>query len=1025
MKLIEKEIEFQRKEKIELNKLIEQIEVNIQNNFNDINNNKLAIETLKTSILDEKQQVLLITNKYEDNLLNSLIKVFTLGFINSEKIKKIKISQINKKIDSIEKNITSIETNILEIILVMNQKKLEKSNILKQIDILINKIKELENQFIIKLYKFRDELVSFQNKIISYSNCKYINQYIKIDFENQLEIILHERKIYFNHERIKNDIIELISFKKNIDKWVENSNLLFIKNEKILEKDFFDTIESKPLTDKQKDAVLTNEVNNLVLAGAGSGKTSVVVAKVCYLDNKNIVNLDEILILAFNKKAQEELEERFNAKNKSVEVRTFHSFGLSIIGRVTNEKPDICKMSESSNNMNIFLENTIRELIKKDDIFQTKFLEFNAYFKIPYVDENDFNNLGEYYDYQNNYDMKTLKQQLIDKTKRDSDGRITFNRETVKSYQELMIANFFTLNCIDYMYEASYKYNTATANKRQYKPDFYLPEYDIYIEHFGIDREGKTAPYVKNKEYLDGIEWKVNLHKQNDTKLIQTFSYEFNENHLLDSLKEKLLSHGVKLRDLPKDEIINLLNASIEDKTFTKLFSTFMNHFKSNRHNIKSLLIENKEVKRTYLFLEIFEFIYNKYIEFQQNNNCIDFDDMIVKALEFVEDGSYKHHYKHIFIDEFQDISTTRSNLIKELLSQNKCSLTVVGDDWQSINRFAGSNIEIIQKFEEIFGYSKTVALDYSFRFDDQVSQVASNFIQKNPYQLIKEIKTIKQQQHNKFSICVYWNSSDGNKIEQTINDLTSILNLIVKKEGNLLKTVKILDRYNFNLKGIENINNSYSTLDINFTSVHSSKGLEADYIIVLNVISGKYGFPSKIEDDPILNVVTPASDDFADAEERRLFYVALTRTKGTIFLLSDIYHKSIFLEEIIEDNEDKIYFLNDPKIKLINCPECKIGLLKKRSTSTIDKKDRFFYGCSNFPRCEYTERVHYCPECQTEMYKDLDKKISICKNDDCNFESELCEVCNDYMVERNGQYGRFLGCLGYPKCNHSKKILK
>ncbi len=98
---------------------------------------------------------------------------------------------------------------------------------------------------------------------------------------------------------------------------------------------------------------------------------------------------------------------------------------------------------------------------------------------------------------------------------------------------------------------------------------------------------------------------------------------------------------------------------------------------------------------------------------------------------------------------------------------------------------------------------------------------------------------------------------------------------------------------------------------------------------------------------------------------------------------------------------------------------------MKKRSTSTIDKKDRFFYGCSNFPRCEYTERVHYCPECQTEMYKDLDKKISICKNDDCNFESELCEVCNDYMVERNGQYGRFLGCLGYPKCNHSKKILK
>ena len=586
----------------------------------------------------------------------------------------------------------------------------------------------------------------------------------------------------------------------------------------------------------------------------------------------------------------------------------------------------------------------------------------------------------------------------------------------------MIIANYLTLNGINYIYENPYKFNTSTSNYRQYKPDFYLPDYDVYIEHFGIDRNGNTALYIDSVKYNQERKWKIDLHRTNGTNLIETFSYEYNENNLLSSLKKKLEFYNVEFKELDKKQLIELLEAAVEDNSFTKLFSTFLNHFKSNRYDINKLLIEQKEDKRNKLFLDIFYAIYSKYVEYQKEHSCIDFDDMIIKAIEYVEDNQYQHRFKHIFIDEFQDISTTRCNLIKELLNQNECSLTVVGDDWQSINRFAGSNISIIQNFGEIFGYSKTVALDYSFRFDDQVSFVASNFVQKNPLQLHKEIKTIKKQLHNKFSICVYWTSSDSTKIENTLNDLNTIMNLIVKKEGNTLKSVKILDRYNFNLKGLESISYRFPTLKIDFTSVHSSKGLEADYVIVLNLSSGKFGFPSKIEDDPVLNIVIPESDDYLDAEERRLFYVALTRTRGTIFLLGDIYHKSPFLEEIHTDNEDKVYFLNDPKIKLINCPECKIGLLKKR-TSINNSKDKHFYGCSNFPRCEYTERVHYCPECKSEMYKDIDNKISKCKNNECDFESELCDNCNDYMIEREGQYGRFLGCLSYPKCTHSKKI--
>lgn len=1025
MKELEKKIDLKSKEKINIKSLISKLDEDIKNINNiQLNLNKNIIE-LNNKINDELNNINQIQKDYKESFFSKLIKIISLGYIDNQKIKEIKISLVNKKINEYKINIAIKSKDIDKLKQDYSFKESEKTLNNGLISRIIYEISILEKEFNEKLLKFRDELISLQNELIYFSTKRYINQYDKEKYKLRLNLLLKDREEYFQHIKIKSDLLELIDFRTNSSDWVEKKNIQFIITTKIKDKNFFDTIESKPLTDKQIDAVLVNEINNLILAGAGSGKTSVVVAKVCFLIKEKIVNPKEILILAFNKKAQEELAERFKKKDIEVKVKTFHSYGLGIIGKVTNSKPDICKLSESSNNMNVFIDKTIKELIHKDSNFLVNFLEFNAFFKIPYKDENEFENLGEYYDYQNNYDMKTLKQQLNEKIKKDNKEReelITLSKETVKSYQELIIANYLTLNGINYIYENPYKFNTSSSNYRQYKPDFYLPDYDVYIEHFGIDRNGNTASYIDSVKYNKEREWKIDLHRTNGTNLIETFSYEYNENTLQISLKKKLEFYNVEFKELSREQIIKLLEATIEDKTFTKLFSTFLNHFKSNRHDINKLLTEQKDNKRNKLFLEIFNAIYFKYVEYQKQHNCIDFDDMIIKAIEYVEKNQYQHRFKHIFIDEFQDISTTRCNLIRELLNQNQCSLTVVGDDWQSINRFAGSNISIIQNFGEIFGYSKTVALDYSFRFDDQVSFVASNFVQKNPLQLKKEIKTIKKQLHNKFSICVYWNSSDGTKVENTLNDLNSILSLIVKKEGNISKSVKILDRYNFNLKGLESITYKFSTLKIDFTSVHSSKGLEADYVIVLNLSSGKFGFPSRIEDDPILNIVIPESDDYLDAEERRLFYVALTRTRGTIFLLGDIYHKSPFLEEIYLDNEDKVYFFNDPKIKLVNCPECKIGLLKKR-ISTNNSKDKHFYGCSNFPRCEYTERVHYCPECNSEMYKDIDKQISKCKNDECDFESELCSDCNDYMIEREGKYGTFLGCLSYPQCTNTKKI--
>ncbi len=553
-----------------------------------------------------------------------------------------------------------------------------------------------------------------------------------------------------------------------------------------------------------------------------------------------------------------------------------------------------------------------------------------------------------------------------------------------------------------------------------------MPDYGIYIEHFGIDRDNRTAPFVNNKEYLEGIEWKRELHKTNETILVETFSYEFTENNLLKRLKEKLLKNNVEFRELEQAEIAELLKEPIENNKFTKLFTTFLNHYKSNRMTLEDIKEKSKEIERSSLFIKLFEFIFKEYQEFQERNNCIDFDDMIIEALNNINEGKYNHGFKHIFIDEFQDISTTRALLIKALLPLNNTSITAVGDDWQSINRFAGSNIKIIQDFEKTFGISETISLDYTFRFDNNISELASDFIQKNPNQLKKEIKTIKKQELNKFSICLYWTT--GN----IIADIENVLDLIVKKEKEKKKSIMILARYNF-LLHIKDENNKqkiylkkyfsqrYTTLNISTSSVHSSKGNEADYVIILNIDNGKFGFPSKVEDDPILSIVVPEGDDFEDAEERRLFYVALTRTKGTLFLLGNMYSKSVFIDEVIENYKDEIYFLNDPKMKLLNCPECKTGLLKKRTGS--NDKSKHFYGCSNFPRCKFTENVHYCPQCNNETIKDYDKKVAKCTDADCDFESTLCVKCNGYMIKRKGKYGEFLGCANYPKCNYSVKI--
>ncbi len=927
-----------------------------------------------------------------------------------------------KVIEALSIGFIKYDRKYTEIIHELKTKILEISNTINVVDkdlqLKNEEIFKLKEEFNNKLNTLKLKLEQFQSNLIKLAEFTYINDCTKTKLIIKLNNIVGENSKYILHDNIKSSINELIAFIKSPEEWIFSKNLEFVKNEKIREKQFFDTIESNPLTEKQKDAVLVNENNNLILAGAGSGKTSVIVAKVVYLLKKNILHPNELLILAFNKNAQVELSDRFKEKGLHVKIKTFHSFGLGVIAKAMAQKPNLCSITESQTNMTKFIKDTIHNLMASMSVFLENFLDFVAYLSIPYKSESEFNSLGEYYDYQSSYDMETLKHEVKVKEAHQGENKITLKKETVKSHQELLIANSLTLNGIKYLYEEPYKYKTSTIKKGQYRPDFYLPEYDLYIEHFGIDKNNNTASYIDNKEYLDDMEWKIEQHKKNNTILVQTFSYEFTERNSIPLLKEKLLPHNVIFRKLNYAEMLELIKQSNENDRFTKLFTSFLTHYKSNMHTLDEIKEKSKS-ERSSLFIKLFEFIFKEYRNFQERYNCIDFDDMIIKALNAIDNHKYKHGFKHIFIDEFQDISTTRATLIKKLLLQGDVSLTAVGDDWQSINRFAGGNIKIIGDFKKMYGVSKTIALDYTFRFNDKVSKIASDFVQKNPHQIKKTIQTVKRQKSDEFSILLFWNTGDIQ------SDLIKIIDFIASKEKNTdQKQVLVLARYNFLLTNkLKNLKKKYPNLNIIFSTVHSSKGNEADYVIVLNLNKGEFGFPSKIEDDPILNMVIPEGDEFEDAEERRLFYVALTRTKEAVFLLSDRYNKSPFIDEFIENYKDDIFFINDPKIRVMNCPECKTGVLRKRIKPR--DKNKSFYGCSNFPRCKYTEDVHYCPECNEEILKNIKEGMARCTSDSCDFERILCIECGGYMIERDSKYGLFLGCENFPKCTHKSNIIE
>jgi DNA helicase IV len=598
-------------------------------------------------------------------------------------------------------------------------------------------------------------------------------------------------------------------------------------------------------------------------------------------------------------------------KPEGILIYTFHAYGKEIIRSVENRVPSISKFADSKKvQISKLFSEIIGELISSDPQFLRNWIEYLTIYKKPLI-------CLERISSQSDYDLYLS---ALGAKRKQGEQRLVINTldgNEVKSIEEARIANWLYLKGVNYKYEKPYKIGTATEHRRQYYPDFYYPEANLYHEHFALNREGQAPPFFK--DYVQGVNWKRNTHQANNTNLIETYSYQVREGTIFNTLEKHLIEHGVKFNPLTLDQLKSKLKEIFNPKSDFQLFTTFLQHFKSNNECIKSLKIaiegEEFDRNRNLVFLNVFERFYGMYQQKLSDHQEIDFQDMLHIASDYLESSKFSPNLKFVLVDEFQDMSYDKKRFLSSIVNQNdRVYLFAVGDDWQSIYRFSGADISVMTNFSkhyvEFHGGVYRDTLCQTFRCSQIISDTTAEFIQRNPMQIKKDVISCNNFEQSEIRICKYKYRNDyEDKLKAIIIEQDQMA-----KKNNEEIDILLLGRYNFVnpsevLKSFE-ISNLERT-SVKFMTIHKSKGLEADYVILLRLEGGEYGFPCFVQDDPILQFVLPEPEPMDLSEERRLLYVALTRAKRSVYIMQNERSQSAFTEELNqllgEHSEEKV----------------------------------------------------------------------------------------------------------------------
>ena len=737
------------------------------------------------------------------------------------------------------------------------------------------------------------------------------------------------------------------------------------------------------LTGEQAEAVATDEDVTLVLAGAGTGKTSVIVGKLAHLVRDRGISAEETLVLAYNRKAAREIRERLTSDLEGAHVSTFHSLGRRIISE-SNVAPTISRLAGDQFAFTSAIDG-ILQLLLHDPAQSRSLAEFIAYRQAPYRSAFEFRSRTEYDEYVRSIELRTLSGDLV------------------KSYEELVIANYLTEYGVEFNYERPYGVRTASRRHRQYQPDFYLPEHDVYIEHFALDREGN--PPHGWTGYAEGVAWKREIHERYQTKLIETFSWLQREGVLRERLGASLEASGVRLvqRDVGP-LVLELARRKIS--LLARLMTTFLTQAKTADLSLEELATRagrSGDPARAETFLGVYRQVWERYEQMLADEEAIDFHDLINRAVQHISDGSWKSPFRYVLVDEFQDISSGRMRLL-QALAGGETTFFLVGDDWQSIYRFAGSDVSLMRDCQLYLGHVQHRNLSRSWRFGKGILGPSSAFVQRNPEQTLRNLTPASVPEDR--GITIVYDPNPANALQRALQDIQAATG-----EGNA--TVLVLGRYQRSAELLPR-GPFGPRLTVTFSTVHSAKGQEADYVVVLDLRDARTGFPSKIEDDPLLDLVLPPvmETSYPLAEERRLFYVAMTRARIGVYLATDPVYPSEFVTELMAHSPD-MHRLGESPPPL--CPLCSGGRL-------VPSQNGRLLRCTNRSSCVNTAPL--CPNCNSG-YTVVRNGVAECLNPRCVKPAEACPSCRaGVLVVRNGRRGRFWGCTMYwsePPCQFTR----
>ncbi len=645
-------------------------------------------------------------------------------------------------------------------------------------------------------------------------------------------------------------------------------------------------IDGHRLDGQQLTAIGMDVSTRLVIAGAGTGKTTTVVGLVKHLVQSGRASPEEVLVLSFTNATVDDLSSRImEAVGIRADVCTFHRLGMRILASCDGKVPFVSRIDLPS-----FVGDRILELASDSSYLRDldSYLNFDTRYQ---VDERDFKDSSDYERYISENPLYTM------------DGR------KVKSLGEADIANWLIAHGIRFEYESPYPIDTRKSEYAQYRPDFHISGMDVYIEYFGIGRDGSVAPFMRSRhgddpseEYRKGMEWKFELHATNGTRLIALYSYQRSEGTLLDDLESAVRGSGIPIQE--RDPTVTLSRLRETDSIvlgrISREFSTAITLIEGRGRGFDLSSLQGSDRRESRILqraCRLVEPIYDAYRQELQMRGEIDFEDMLNLAAERVSSGMYRHHLRYVIVDEYQDMSRSRYDLLRSLRESGGFKLFCVGDDWQSIYRFNGSDVGYILDFERYWGPSEVLRIERTYRFSGELLRISNAFMNSSPNQVHKELVGDPGSDSVLRTITMRMVSEavSGIPPDESILMLGRFRHDVVSLEGGGFQWRPCPDGRTLTVTP-----ESDPSRRIVFMTIHGSKGMQADHVFVLNNRTGPGGFPDTRGESALIRSLLDGSGSKAD-DERRLFYVAMTRARKATYLVVPEDGGSAFVKECRE----------------------------------------------------------------------------------------------------------------------------